>query len=45
MENIFLTACEQGFTHVCSKYIRKGLDVNCFDSNGCTGLMKVTSVI
>ena len=44
MEKIFLAACEEGNTSLISKYIRKGLDVNCRDiNNGSTGLMKVNT--
>ena len=41
MENLFLDACEQGLTSTIFKFLRKSIDVNLTDSNGCTGLMKV----
>lgn len=42
MENLFLSACDDGLTNIVSKYIRKGFDVNVTDSVGMTGLMKAS---
>ena len=41
MEDLYLQACEEGATHIVSKYLRKGLDVNYRDETGLTGLMRV----
>lgn len=40
MEELFLEACEENSISFCSKYIRKRLNINFSDSDGCTGLMK-----
>lgn len=41
MEELFLEACEENAISFCAKYLRKYLNINHCDSNGCTGLMKV----
>jgi len=40
MEELFLEACEENSISFCSKYIRKRLNINFADPDGCTGLMK-----
>ncbi len=41
MDELFLAACEENGISFCTKYIRKHLDLNVRDSNGCSGIMKV----
>jgi len=41
MDELFLAACEENGISFCAKYIRKQLDLDVRDSNGCSGIMKV----
>lgn len=41
MDQLFLDACEENGISFCAKYIRKQLDLNVRDANGCSGIMKV----
>jgi hypothetical protein len=42
VEEIFHTSCSEGSLTSCKKLLRKSIDLNLIDTNGRTGLMRVS---
>jgi hypothetical protein len=41
MEELFLASCNEGVLNICSKLIKKDVNIDCVDFTGQSGLMKV----